>query len=309
MTDNNQKLTMRERRLELASLIERNISEDGINPTAIPRVYLIKASQPSPLIHTLHEPAVCLVLQGRKEVTLMDKTFNYGAEQCLTVAIDLPVVAQVVEATPEVPYLCLRLDFEPGQLGEMVLETGIAASNNGHAQPGLTLAPVSAELLDAGVRLVRLLDTPQDIPFLAPLVAREMLYRLLSGDHGGQLRRIALADNRQLSVSKAISWIKENFAEPFRIETVARFASVSPSALHHNFKALTAMSPLQYQKQVRLYEARRLMLSESMDAAAASYTVGYESPSQFSREYRRMFGSPPSRDVVSLRGQLNSNES
>ena len=166
---------------------------------------------------------------------------------------------------------------------------------------GLILTPAAPELLDAAVRLMRLLDTPQDIRILAPLIVREMLYRLLSGEYAARLRHIALADHRQQSVNRAISWIKEHYAAPFRIEAVARFANVSPSALHHNFKAVTAMSPLQYQKQLRLQEARRLMLGESLDAARASYSVGYESPSQFSREYSRLFGAPPSRDIAQLK--------
>jgi AraC-like DNA-binding protein len=182
-----------------------------------------------------------------------------------------------------------------------MLETGMEAGDGLHRAAGLALTPVGTELLDAAVRLVRLLETPRDIPVLAPLFVREILYRLLSSEQAACLRRIGLADHRLQSVSRVISWLKENYSEPFRIESVARFAHMSPSALFHNFKAVTTMSPLQDQKQLRLQEARRLMLGEDMDAAVASHSVGYESPSQFSREYSRLFGAPPSRDIAQLR--------
>lgn len=286
----------------LAKLIERKVSADGMHATAITNLLLFRASRPTMPLPSLHAPALCIVAQGRKQVMLAGESYVYGAEQCLVISVDLPVVGQVIEATPDTPYLCLRLDLEPGQLGALMLDLGMSVAPKAR-QPelGLILTPAAPELLDAAVRLMRLLDTPQDIRILAPLVVREMLYRLLSGEHAARLRHIALADHRQQSVNRAISWIKENYAAPFRIEAVARHANVSPSALHHNFKAVTAMSPLQYQKQLRLQEARRLMLGESMDAARASYTVGYESPSQFSREYSRLFGAPPSRDIAQLK--------
>jgi AraC-like DNA-binding protein len=160
-------------------------------------------------------------------------------------------------------------------------------------------------LLDALIRLARLLETPNDIPILAPLVEREILYRLLTGEYGGRLRQIATADHRLVAVNRAISWLRQNYASPFRIETVAREARMSPSALHHSFKSVTAMSPLQYQKQIRLQEARQLMLGQAMDAATASHHVGYESPSQFSREYSRLFGAPPSRDIARLKESVS----
>jgi AraC-like DNA-binding protein len=285
----------------LAALIERNVATDGIQPTAIPRLFLIRSSQPTEPFHVLHEPALCLVAQGRKQVMLGGELYSYSREQCLVVSVDLPVVAQVIEASPETPYLCLRLDLDPGQLSSLMLETGMGAPVHHRPGPSLTVSPVAPDLLDAASRLVRLLETPQDIPILAPLIIREVLYRLLSGEHSAQLRHIALADNRLQSIKRAINWLKLNYAEPFHIGTLAREARMSPSALHHNFKTVTAMSPLQYQKQLRLHEARRLMLGRAMDAATAGLSVGYESPSQFSREYNRLFGAPPSRDITRLR--------
>lgn len=294
--------TVGKQQSELAKLIERHTGADGIHETEIPCLFLSRSSQPSVPMYGLHEPALCIIAQGSKEVLLMGSRFLYGPEQCLVVSVDLPVVGQVIEATPDLPYLGLRLDLKPDQLGELLLEMGTkSADARRDPKTGLSVTPVSPQLLDAALRLLRLLETPEDIPVLAPLVVREVLYRLLSGEQAACLRHIALSDHRQQSVNRAISWLKEHFAEPFRIETVARFANVSPSALHHNFKAVTSMSPLQYQKRLRLQEARRLMLGESLDAAVASHSVGYESPSQFSREYSRLFGAPPSRDIAQLK--------
>ena len=295
-------VTTVKQRSVLAKLIERNITADGIHATAIEGLVLFRASRPTMPLPALHAPALCIVAQGRKRVMLANDRYVYGADRCLVISVDLPIVGQVIEASTDAPYLCLRLDLEPGQLGALMLELDMSVEpNKGRPGLGLVLTPAAPELLDAAVRLMRLLDTPQDIRILAPLVVREMLYRLLVSEHAAPLRHIALADQRQQSVNRAISWIKENYAAPFRIEAVARHTGVSSSALHHNFKAVTAMSPLQYQKQLRLQEARRLMMGDDFDAARASYSVGYESPSQFSREYSRLFGAPPSRDIAELK--------
>ncbi|NOK16207.1 AraC family transcriptional regulator [Corallococcus carmarthensis] len=291
---------------ELATLLERHTPTDGIHATAIPRVVLIRASRPTTPLHALHEPALCIVARGRKQVLLGDELYVYGPDQCLVASVDLPVTGQVVEASPAAPYLCFRLDLEPGQLGSLMMEAELEAAGPTDMVRGLALGPVGAPLLDATARLVRLLDTPRDIPVLAPLIIREILYRLLSGENSERLRRIAVADSRRDSVTRAIHWLKEHYAAPLRIERLARAVHMSPSALHHHFKSVTAMSPLQYQKQLRLQEARRLMLAQAMDAAMAGHSVGYESPSQFSREYSRMFGAPPSRDIARLRESLAS---
>jgi AraC-like DNA-binding protein len=289
---------------EFARLIDRHIPADGIHASAIPRLVLIRTSEPSEPLPTVYDPAVCVVAQGRKQVMLADEVYVYDPEKYLVVTVDLPVVGQVIEATPAQPYLCLKLDLDPGQLSALMMEVGQGIPRNPKADRlglGLAISPVEPALLDAVVRLLRLLETPQDIPILAPLIEREILYRLLFGEYSERLRQIALADSRMVSVSRAITWLKQNFAEPFRIETIAREARLSPSALHHSFKSVTAMSPLQYQKQLRLQEARRLMLAQALDAATASHHVGYESPSQFSREYSRLFGAPPSRDIARLK--------
>jgi AraC-like DNA-binding protein len=301
--------TVNNQQSELASLIGRNIAADGMHATTIPRLFLMRASQLTEPLPTVYEPALCIVAQGRKQVMLADEVYFYGPEQCLVISVDLPVVGQVIEATPAAPYLCLRLDLDPGKLSAMMLEIGQGVTRNQRAERlrlGLSISPVDPPLLDAVARLARLLDTPKDIHILAPLIEREILYRLLSGEYSDRLRQIATADSRVVSVNRAISWLKQNYTAPFRIETIAREARLSPSALHHSFKSVTALSPLQYQKQLRLQEARRLMLGHAMDAATAGHQVGYESPSQFSREYSRLFGAPPSRDIARLKESVRT---
>lgn len=288
----------------LASLIEKHANGDGIHETAVPRLFLLRASQPTAPLHVLHEPALCLVAQGRKQMMLAEETYLYGPEQCLIITVDVPVVAQVIEAAPTQPYLCVRLNLDLPQLSALMMETprNVTPTKLG---TGVTLATTEPPLLEAMIRMLQLLDAPHDIAILAPLIEREILYRLLSGEQGARLRQIALADQRIESITRAIQWLRRNYAEPFRIETIAREAHMSPSALHHHFKAVTALSPLQYQKQIRLQEARRLMLGQALDAATASQSVGYESPSQFSREYSRLFGAPPSRDIARLKSEMS----
>jgi AraC-like DNA-binding protein len=287
--------------LEFAKLIERSAHTDGIHPTALPRVSLIRASQASEPIHVLHEPAICIIAQGRKQVMSGGNVFVYDRAQYLVVSVDVPIVGQIIEASKDRPYLCFLLSLDVGILGALMMEANLPAPRPGEPQASVFLSDVTSELLDAAVRLVRLLDSPRDIPILAPVAEREILYRLLIGPQGARLRQIAVADSRLQQVGRAISWLKRNFREPFRIEDLAREARMSPSALHQHFKTVTSMSPLQYQKQLRLQEARRLILAQAMDAALAGHSVGYDSPSQFSREYRRLFGAPPIRDVQRLR--------
>lgn len=286
---------------ELARLIDRHATEDGVHQTQIPRLSLIRASHPTEPLHVLHEPALCIIAQGRKRVLLGDEVYLYGRDHYLVVSVDLAVSGQVVEAEPEKPYLCFRLDLDAAMLTELLTEAGLDAATGRHPGPGLTLGPVAPELLDAAIRLLRLLATPGDIGVLAPLAEREILYRLLTGDRAHKLRQIALANGRLQQINRAISWIKTHYREPFRVEFVASEARMGSSALHHHFKAVTSMSPLQYQKRLRLQEARRLILGASLDAATAGFSVGYDSPSQFSREYSRLFGAPPLRDTERLK--------
>ena len=284
----------------LVAVTSRHAREDGMHELDVPGLAVIRQSGPTDRVPVLHEPALCLIAQGAKVVTLADETYRYDPESFLVGSVDLPVSGQVVEASPEAPYLCVRVDLDARLLNELMLQQPPAAG--GETARGLHLSRTTPELTDAVARLLGLLDRPQDIPVLAPLIRREIHYWLLTGDQAGIVRQIGTPGSRLTQISRAIAWIRANFDRPFRIDALAEAAGMSPSSLHHHFKAVTAMSPLQYQKQIRLQEARRLMLSEAKAAAVAAFEVGYESPSQFSREYARLFGTPPARDAARLRG-------
>ena len=292
---------------ELAAVIDRMTGSDGSFPTAINGLQLIRASVPSEPIALVHKPSLCLIAQGSKQMMLSDELYRYDSSRCLLVAVDLPVVAQVVDASPHKPYLSVRLSLDSVQISSLLMEAGLAEgdlSETGREHVllrGISVGCVDAALLGAAVRLVRLLESPQHIPVLAPLIQREILYLLLVGEQGAALRRIARTGSELKSIVQALHRLKENFAEPLRMDALAREVHMSPSRFHLHFKAVTAMTPLQYQKRLRLLEARRLMLRETVDAATACYQVGYESPSQFSREYRRLFGDAPRRDMTRLR--------
>jgi len=290
-----------QQRAALTRLIERCIGEDGVHPTAIESLHLIRSSSPSQFIHGLHKPGLCIVVQGRKEVLLFDERYLYDPLHYLVVSVTVPVAGRVIEASAEAPYLCLRLDIDPALIATLVAETGCDAGPAQDEGRGLYLDRIDAPLLDATLRLVRLLETPQDIPVLAPLAIREIFYRLLQGRQGRHLREVAVRDSQGHRVTRAIEWLNRNYVEPLRIEELAQRVNLSASTLHHRFKALTAMSPLQYQKQLRLQEARRLLMGGGLDVSSAGYRVGYESPSQFSREYSRLFGTSPAKDIARLR--------
>ncbi len=284
----------------LAGHMARHVVRDGVHATAIPRLSLIRSDRPTEPLHALHAPAFCLVAQGRKRVMLGREVFHYGPEHCLTVSVDLPVVGEVVEADPDRPYLCVRLDLDPAMLGALLREAGLDGRHEGDGGSGLFLNRSTPELVDAATRLVRLLDAPCEAAVLAPLAERELLYRVLLSGQAARLRQVAFADSSLRRVGRAIDWIKQTFREPFSAAAVAGAAGMSQSSLHQHFKAVTALSPLQYQKRLRLQEARRLVLG-GMDAASAGHGVGYDSASQFSRDYRRLFGAPPMRDAAKFR--------
>jgi AraC-like DNA-binding protein len=287
---------------ELAELLLACAPNDGIHPTGLPGVCAIRVSRPGDeLTHALHRPAVCLIAQGAKRVMLRDEVYAYDPSRVLVFSVDLPISAQVTDASPARPYLCFRLDVDPVQVADLVMQAATTHKASDDTSRGLFLSSATPELLDAVLRLMRLSRSPQDVALLAPLAVREILIRLLMSPEGERLAGIGRADGHVSRVAKAIAWLKENHAEPFRVEDLARRVHMSASSFHQHFRALTAMSPLQFQKQLRLQEARRLMLAEGKDAATASHRVGYESPSQFSREYARLFGAPPMRDIQRLR--------
>ncbi|MDB5538371.1 MAG: AraC family transcriptional regulator [Devosia sp.] len=290
-----------ERLDELKAAIAQFATADGIQATPVEGMSLVRISHPSEPMHAVHHPSLCLVAQGRKRVIAGDRVLSYDGAHFLVVSVDTPVIGQVIEATAEAPYLCVKLDLDAAEIAALLIEAGGVSTAAVDAEPSVALSPVTPELLDAAIRLVRLLERPEDIAVMAPMIKREILFRLLRSDQATKLQQIALAESRLQQVNRAIGWIKLNYRDAFAIETVAAEARMSPSALHFHFKAVTAMSPLQYQKQLRLQEARRLMLSEALDAATAGHRVGYDSPSQFSREYARVFGAPPLRDVARLK--------
>lgn len=283
---------------ELAQIIGRHVREPGISATSMPRLSLIRADQPSVPTPAVYEASLCLIAQGSKRVSIGDDSVVYDASRYLLISVDLPLVGHVLEASEDAPYLCCKIDLDPAALAELMVAEGVTASRTD--LPILAVYPSDPDLIDAACRLVRLLDRPETIPALAPLFEREILYRLLNGPHGAMLRHVATAGSHLNQVSRAISTIRERFDAQLRIEDVAAAAGMSTSSLHAHFKAITRMTPLEYQKQLRLQEARRLMLMGGASAGAAAFAVGYESPSQFSREYRRLFGAPPRQDITRL---------
>jgi AraC-like DNA-binding protein len=255
-------------------------------------------------VHSLHQPAFCFVVQGGKRVLLGEEVFWYDPGHYLVFTVDLPVVFQVEEASEERPYFGLRLNLDASLVASVMMESGIETKKGDASVKAIDVSPVDADLLDAVVRLIRLLDTPDERKVLAPLITREIVYRLLMGGQGARLSHLLAAGGETRRISRAIEHLRENFDQPLRIDDIARELGMSVSGFHHHFKSVTAMSPLQFQKQIRLQEARRLMLGEDLDAASAGFRVGYEDPSYFSREYKKLFGAPPQRDIAQLRGNL-----
>jgi len=290
---------------ELAQRIEQFTKYEGFTDTAIDAVQLIRADHPTTGTLTVYEPSVCIIAQGQKQAVLGNEILRYDPANYLVASVDVPVMGQVLDATPEKPYLCFRLALDPQQISDLLLAggdgSGKSASIKAPPRRGLFVSQANAPLLDAVLRLMRLLETPADIPVLAPLLMREIIYRLLQGEQGETLAQIALADSHAQQIGKVINTLKRDYHKNLRIDDLAREACMSSSSLHAHFKTITNMTPLQYQKQLRLQEARRLLFAEQLDAATASHRVGYESPSQFNREYHRLFGLPPVRDIARLR--------
>jgi AraC-like DNA-binding protein len=287
-------------REELVERIARAVREDGaVEP--LKGLHLHRSSSPKEPVHSVSDPAFCVIAQGSKEVFLGHERYQYDPVHYLLYTAELPVVSQVIEASPERPYLSLRLELDPTLVGSVMVEAGHSSPQNHADVRAINASPLDAGLLDAVVRLVRLIDSPTEARVLAPLVTREIVYRLLMGKQSERLRHIAALGGYTSPIARAIERLRKDFDQPLRIDDVAREIGMSVSGFHHHFKAVTAMSPLQFQKQMRLQEARRLMLGEQLDAASAGYRVGYEDASHFNREYKRLFGAPPMRDVERLR--------
>ncbi|HWR00727.1 MAG TPA: AraC family transcriptional regulator [Chlorobaculum sp.] len=284
----------------LANKIARRSMDGNHSPLAIPALSFHRRENPSEPSSYIHEPGICLIVQGAKRVLLGEEAYVYDANHFLITSIGLPVVAQIIEASSERPYLGLKLALDHQVIAQLMIECSLPPPRTRQADRGMAVGEVSLPLLNAFLRLIDLLDQPEEIPIIAPLIEREICYRLLVSDQGLRLRQIVEADSRSHQIARSIAWLKENFTRQLRVDELAAYAGMSTSSLHHHFRSLTAMSPLQFQKWLRLQEARRLMLTEHEDAATAALRVGYESPSQFSREYSRLFGAPPLRDIRSL---------
>jgi len=284
---------------ELRTLIAANAGRDDLPVDGLFLSRTDRVTAPTPL---LTGPVVALVAQGAKCAVLGDRTYDYRAGQYLVVSVDLPVTGNYTQAGPAAPFLGVGLALEPSAITDLLLETENGGrATRGAAHPGIAVSDASAELLDATVRMMRLLDHPADAPVLAPMIKKEILWRLVTGPQGAMVRQIGLADSSLTHVGRAIRWIREHHAETLRIERLAELARMSPTSFHRHFRTVTAMTPVQYQKRIRLHEARLLLVDRTHDVATVGYLVGYESTSQFSREYRRQFGVPPRRDAERLR--------
>ena len=274
--------------------------------TAIPELLLFRRNEPTQLTTTLYEPSVCMVVQGSKRITLGDDTYVYDADHYLITSIHLPTTVQIIQASRKNPFLGLRLKLDPREISQLMVDGNLPLPSVRQSTRGMATGKITLPLLSAFKRLVELLIEERDIPILAPLIQREIIYHLLMGEQSVILRQIASTGSQSNQIAKVIEWLKTNFKEPLSVDDLTKKACMSNSTFHHHFRSLTAMSPVQYIKMLRLHEARRLMLTEHLDATNASFQVGYDSPSQFSREYKRQFGESPLRDIKKLSMEFNA---
>ncbi|HEY6338220.1 MAG TPA: AraC family transcriptional regulator [Candidatus Sulfotelmatobacter sp.] len=290
----------RELRAELTRKIASFIGKEENRVTEIPGVSLHQRTSPTPPCQTTYHPGIIVVAQGSKQVNLGPTSFIYDESHFLVTAVDLPIVSWVAKASEEFPCLVLSLKLDMSMVRELLSREEIHVAEETSDSPAMSIGTTTPEVLSACCRLLDLLESPQDIPFLSGLIQREIIYRVLRGRVGARLRAVATLGDQSHRTAKAVAWIAANYAKPLRVENLAQMASMGVSTLHHHFRMLTAMSPLQYQKQLRLQSARNLMLNHGLDAASAAFEVGYESATQFNREYSRFFGQPPMRDVRGL---------
>jgi AraC-like DNA-binding protein len=288
------------RQASLVKRIARLAGDKNRLDTGIAGLSLHRFTAPTEPASYNHPPSICLIGQGRKRVLLGKQAYMYDADRFLISSVNLPLVAEIIEASEEHPYLGLTLELDLQAIARLMLDHRPPSSPRSSDPIGIAVGRVSASLVDAFVRLLDLLDQPEDIPALAPLIQHEISYRLLKSEQGPRLRHMTAIESHSHQIARAIEWLKNNFDKAFRVEELASKAGMSTSNFHQHFRAMTTMSPLQYQKRLRLNEARQRMLTGHLDAATAAFEVGYQSPSQFSREYRRFFGAPPLRDIKTL---------
>ena len=290
-------------RKELIDLIAHFMPEDGAKKT-LKDLYLYRVSSPGLPIHSVYKPSLCIVAQGSKEFFLNDERYVYDPDNYLIVTTDLPLVGQVLEASEQEPYLSLQLDLDPALVGAVIAEIGDVVEDNDADIKAINVSAINADFLDTVLRLVRLADKPSEAPFLAPVIIKELIFRLWKGDQRDRLLHIVNSDGNTPLITKAIEIIHEEYDQQLRIETIASDLGMSVSGFHHHFKAVTAMSPLQYQKRLRLQQARRLLLAEGLNATDAAFSVGYNDSSHFSRDYKGLFGLPPKQDIDRLRASI-----
>ncbi|WP_270945041.1 AraC family transcriptional regulator [Vibrio parahaemolyticus] len=289
---------------KLAKLIDRWTGNANQYDTPISGLRFSRWTTPTPPTSYTHNPSICLIAQGRKRVLLGEESFIYDANHFLISSVDLPIIANIIEASEEQPYLGLIMELDLTEISQLIVDSELAFAQSKEAQKGIAVGELSESLLDAFVRLAELLDEGQNIKILAPIIKREIFYRLLMSEQGTRLHQIVTAGSHSHQIAKAIDWLKNNFVKPLSVGDLASFTGMSKSSFYTHFRSMTSMTPLQFQKKLRLSEARRLMLTENLDAMAATFKVGYESQSQFSREYSRLFGAPPSKDIKLLRENL-----
>jgi AraC-like DNA-binding protein len=285
---------------QLIQTIEHWTQEENHFETPIAGLSLYRWDIPTPPSSHILDASLCLIAQGKKQVILGEEVYTYDSNHFLFTAIDLPIITQIIEASPEQPYLGVILRLDPYMLAQLILEAQIPFKHSTNEKKGVAVGAVSAELNDAFIRLLKLLDKPNDILILSPLIIKEIFYHLLMGPQGEGLKLIAATGTTEHRIVKAIEWLRVNFSKSFSIEELARKTGMSVSSFHHHFRDITSMSPLQYQKKIRLNEARRLLMTKGHDISSASLQVGYESLSQFSREYKRLFGISPSTDYKKI---------
>ncbi|GLV54196.1 AraC family transcriptional regulator [Dictyobacter sp. S3.2.2.5] len=297
---------LKAQRKELVERIARAVREDGtVQP--LEGMYLTRSSSLTEPLPGVFEPSVCVIAQGSKQILFGDSRYQYDPLHYLLVTMELPHISHVLEASKEQPYFSLRLSLPPSLVSSVMLESSQASPRDHAGVRAIDVSPVDGNLLNAFVRLLGLLDAPTEVPFLQPLIIREIIYRLLMGEQGNRLRHLAIVGGHTSSIARAVERLRQNFDQPLHVEKLARELGMSVSGFHHHFKTVTAMSPTQFQKRMRLQEARRLMLSEDLDAASVAYRVGYNDASHFNREYKSLFGAPPLRDVQRLRDEALQN--
>ncbi len=274
--------------------------------TPVPGVFLAVSDEPTGPLHGVYQPSLCVVLQGAKISRVGHRTYHYDAGKCLIASLDVPVRAEITTASTARPYAAMIVNIDPAIVAELLLEHPTSETNFATTPETLAVQPLCRDLINPLERLLDLAGRPRDIPVLAPMIQREITWQLLNGPQAGMLCQVGLADSRVARIGKSIAWVRENFAEGLSVPHLATLAGMSPATFHRQFKAATAMTPVQYQKSIRLQEARRMLLSEGVDVAQVGFAIGYESPSQFSREYRRMFGAPPGRDGAQLRSAVTA---